>query len=121
MEEKGRNILLNAGIEPDSAIERFMGNEGLYMKYLLRFPEDENYRKLCDSIDIKDCKSAFIAAHTLKGVCGNLSLTEMEQILREQVEYLRNGDLEKAQNMMKQLKNTYDRVNKALKSVRAYM
>ncbi len=121
MEERVKKILTEAGIEPDSAIERFMGNEGLYFKYLLRFTGDENYRRLCEAIDAGDCKSAFEASHTLKGVCGNLSLTGMEKIVRDQVEYLRNGDLEKGRAFMKDLKESYERVSAALESVKEYI
>lgn len=118
MEAKRKELLLEAGIEPDSAIERFMGNEVLYMKYLLRFTEDQNYQSLCEAVDRGACKEAFVAAHTLKGVCGNLSITGMEGILREQVEYLRNNELENAENMMIQLKKAYDTVKNTLESVR---
>lgn len=118
MESNIMERLLNAGINPDSAIERFMGNEALYIKYLLRFADDDNYQKLCRSMEKEDCKSAFMAAHTLKGVCGNLSITRMEQLLRNQVEYLRNGDLKKASNMMEPLEKEYESVRNAIDYVR---
>lgn len=120
MESNIREKLLDAGINPDSAVERFMGNEALYMKYLLRFTDDDSYQKICRSMENEDCKGAFAAAHTLKGVCGNLSITGMEQLLREQVEYLRSGDLKKAQNMMGQLEEEYESVRNVLDYVRAY-
>lgn len=118
MEGNIRDRLLNAGINPDSAIERFMGNEILYVKYLLRFADDGNYQQLCSSVEKEDCKGAFAAAHTLKGVCGNLSITGMEQLLKEQVEYLRSGDLKKAQNMMGRMEEEYKRVRNVLEYVR---
>ena len=102
--------LKNAGIEADEAIERFMGNETLYLKYLLRFPGDENYQILCSSMVSGDVKRAFEAAHTLKGVCGNLSIKGMEKLLREQVEYLRAGEMEKAELMMNDLREAYEQV-----------
>jgi HPt (histidine-containing phosphotransfer) domain-containing protein len=121
MEDRVKNILTGAGIDPDSAIERFMGNEGLYFKFLFRFTSDENYRKLCDSIDSGDCKSAFEAAHTLKGVCGNLSLKALEQRIREQVEYLRSGEFEKAKSLMDSVKEEYEKASAAIESVKAYI
>lgn len=114
MTEEIRKKLLNAGIETETAIERFMGNEPLYLKFLLQFESDENYSRLCDAMERGDCQDAFVAAHTLKGVCGNLSINRMENILREQVEYLRNGELDKAQKMMEGLKAEYEQVKEVL-------
>lgn len=118
MKEQDMEILKNAGIDPESAIERFMGNEALYLKFLFRFPDDENYQNLCRFIEQQDCKNAFTTAHTLKGVCGNLSIKRMETILSEQVEYLRNGDLQKGRDMMPQLEEVYDRVKEAINELR---
>lgn len=106
--------LFNAGIDAEPAIERFMGNESLYIKYLLRFENDESYFNLCEAMEQKDCHNAFVAAHMLKGVCGNLSIKRMEGILREQVEYLRNEDFDKAQEMMDSLQREYENVKEAL-------
>lgn len=114
MNKQDMEKMVNAGIDPESAIERFMGNEALYIKYLFRFPNDENYQNLCRFIEQQDCKNAFTAAHTLKGVCGNLSIKSMENILKEQVEHLRNGDLEQGQKMMGQLKEAYVHINRAI-------
>lgn len=118
MKTQDMEKLVNAGIDPESAIERFMGNEALYLKFLLRFPDDENYQNLCRFIEQQDCKNAFIAAHTLKGVCGNLSIKSMEDILKKQVEYLRNGDLEQGQKMMEQLKDGYERINEVINELK---
>lgn len=114
MKKQDLEKMINAGIDPESAIERFMGNEALYLKFLFRFPEDENYENLCRSIEQQDCGNAFTAAHTLKGVCGNLSIKSMENILREQVEYLRNGELLQGQQMMGELNGAYDRIKEVI-------
>lgn len=118
MKQQDMEKLKLAGMDPENAIERFMGNEALYLKFLFRFPDDENYRNLCSSIEQQDCKSAFTAAHTLKGVCGNLSIIGMERILSEQVEYLRSGDLQKGQDMMPELKAAYENVKKVINELR---
>ena len=43
MNEALRKKLLGAGVDLDSALERFMGNEGLYLRFAGRFLEDRNY------------------------------------------------------------------------------
>ena len=75
MNEALRKKLLGAGVDPDSALERFMGNEGLYLRFAGRFLEDRNYEELLKAMEKGDTKAAFAAAHTLKGVSGNLSFT----------------------------------------------
>lgn len=118
MKKQDMEKMVNAGLDPESAIERFMGNETLYLKFLFRFPDDENYQNLCRFIEQQDCGNAFTAAHTLKGVCGNLSIKSMEDILREQVEYLRNGDLQQGQKMMGELKEVYDRIKEVINELK---
>lgn len=44
-------------------------------KFLVRVPDDPSYSQLCAALEKKDAAEAFRAAHTLKGVCKNLSLT----------------------------------------------
>lgn len=121
MTKEMKDKLLSAGIESELAVERFMGKESLYIKFLLRFENDESYFKLCEAMEQKDCHEAFTAAHMLKGVCGNLSIKRMETILREQVEYLRNGDLNRAQEKMDSLKWEYEKVKETLEWVREHV
>jgi HPt (histidine-containing phosphotransfer) domain-containing protein len=46
-------------------------------KFLLKLPNDPSYEALCNSLAKKDVEEAFRAAHTLKGVSQNLSLTRL--------------------------------------------
>lgn len=107
--------LKNAGIEAKSGIQRFMGNEDLYIKYLYRFLEDENYKNLQKALENGNIKDAFFAAHTLKGVCGNLSLIKMESILKIMVEELRQGNLQQAEDKMPELEDAYVQIQEVLK------
>ena len=65
----------------DSLIERFM----------LRFPQDQTMQQLRDATADGDQRSAFRAAHTLKGVAGNLSLAQLAQSASALTEQLRDG------------------------------
>lgn len=105
----------NAGIEAESGIQRFMGNEDLYIKYLYRFLEDENYKNLQKALENGNIKDAFFAAHTLKGVCGNLSLIRMESILKIMVEELRQENLQRAEEKMPDLADAYLHIQEVLK------
>lgn len=54
-----------------------MGNEALLERFLKKFPQDENYQKLCAAMEASDWEAALTAAHTLKGICGNLSIAPL--------------------------------------------
>lgn len=89
--EKKRQ-LIEAGVDFQRSLERFMNNEALYEKFLDRFPQDSNYRQLAQAVAQGDEKQAEIAAHTLKGVAGNLGFTELMGLLDEMVRRLRGGE-----------------------------
>ena len=61
---------------------------------------DTNYALLSEAIETADPDKALTASHTLKGVCGNLSMPELFRLLTCQVEALRAGDWGKAAGLM---------------------
>ena len=50
MNEENKKLLLEAGVDLDRTMERFMNNEGLYLKFLKRFPEDPNFAQMKENI-----------------------------------------------------------------------
>ncbi len=46
-------------------------------RFLLKVADDKSFELLCDSMANRDVETAFRAAHTLKGVCSNLSITRL--------------------------------------------
>lgn len=82
------------GADVDGALERFMADEELFVKCIELFTEDENFKLLEDAIAKKDYKTAFEAAHTLKGVSGNLGITPVYESLSVLVETLRSKGYE---------------------------
>lgn len=74
MDEMLKRKLAENGADVDGTLHRFMGNETLYLKFLLKFRDDANYRGLLESLDGENYEEAFKCAHTLKGVSANLGL-----------------------------------------------
>ena len=74
---------------------RFMGCDEKIIKYLKVFQRDTNFRLLCEAIEYEDYKTAFHAAHTIKGVTLNLSLTSLADSIIELTEMLRSGTQKK--------------------------
>ena len=71
---------------------RFMGNEAMYLRLLDMLFRDESLRQLGAALETGDIKSAFEAAHTLKGAVGNMGLTPLYQAVCAIVEPLRAGE-----------------------------
>lgn len=95
MDNQLLNELKTAGANVDEALERFMGNEKLYEKFLKKFAEDPSYVSLLDAIEKEDNHAAFIAAHTLKGVCGNFLLHLFLRLPRRRQNFSVRVSLEK--------------------------
>ena len=117
MDETRRAQLAAAGVDVEEALTRFMGNEDLMLKFLLRFPEDPSFSQLKAAMEHGDAAGAFTAAHTLKGVAGNLAMTGLFRQVSLLVEDLRSQDLPAAQARMPVLEETYTGIIAALGSL----
>lgn len=79
------------GGDYDAAMQRFM-TEGRLEKFTRMFAEDPSYGELEASLASDNLEEAFRAAHTLKGVCLNLSFTGLFQSVDAVTELLRHAD-----------------------------
>ena len=116
-ERKG--ILEEGGINVKEAMQRFMNNEQLWIKFLKKFKADSSYEKLVKSIEEKEWNKAFEAAHTLKGITGNLALSRLHDLVSRQTDYLRgeDNDFEAAVGMMPEITEVYENVLKLIEEV----
>lgn len=90
---------LSKDIDVVGAKERFMNNEALFKKFLMRFPTETTYPDLQEALKKKDTDNGFKLAHTLKGVAGNLSLISINNVLNPMVERLRKGEMPDEENI----------------------
>ena len=116
-ERKG--ILEEGGINVKEAMQRFMNNEQLWIKFLKKFKADSSYEKLVKSIEEKEWNKAFEAAHTLKGITGTLALSKLHDLVSRQTDYLRgeDNDFEAAVGMMPEITEVYENVLKLIEEV----
>lgn len=89
-----KKFLAACGGDYEGTMRRLMGNEMLFCRLLPKVFQDENFQKLEDALTLGDLDAAFDAAHTLKGVSGNLGLTSLYNAVCEIVEPLRRKDPE---------------------------
>lgn len=110
---------IDVGINYVDGVKRFSGNIGLYEKFLFRFPQDPSYDEMIQAYESQDYDKAFRAAHTMKGVTGNLSLDTLHSCLIPFVEALRSKELDGADGMLDKVKASYRQVIDALEENKA--
>ncbi|MBD5544473.1 MAG: Hpt domain-containing protein [Lachnospiraceae bacterium] len=114
MDEKFRKQMEENGANVDTTLDRFMGNEALYMKFIMKFLDDKNFEALVENIDKGDYEGAFNSAHALKGVTANLGLDPINESAAQITELLRNKkaeevDVEALKKCEEQLEKDYSR------------
>ena len=80
------------GANTAEGLARCFGNEALFLKLVMTIPDDAVFDRLKQSLDAKNLDAAFEAAHALKGVLGNLSLTPLYTTAVTITEHLRARD-----------------------------
>lgn len=67
MDSAFKKQLEESGADVDVTLKRFMGNEAIYMKFIMKFLDDKNYDGIKEGIEGHDYEKAFGCAHSLKG------------------------------------------------------
>ena len=78
------------GANTAEGLERCMGNEAFYLRLIGMVTADANFERLPKALKAGDLEAAFDAAHALKGVLANLSLTPLLKPAVEITELLRS-------------------------------
>lgn len=119
MTQEQREKLEANGFCIKDAMQRFMNKEQLWIKFLKKFKADTSYADLERALADRDCRRAFEAAHTLKGITGNLALVDFNRLISEQTEYLREpeNNLEAAVEMMPKITEVYENTIKIIDEV----
>ena len=88
-------------------------------RFLQRVVDDGSYKLLCDSVESGNLDEAFRAAHTLKGVCMNLSITRFAESASALTEALRekrelNAEV---QQLLQKVKEDYELTISSIKQL----
>ncbi|MBR0474216.1 MAG: Hpt domain-containing protein [Erysipelotrichaceae bacterium] len=78
------------GADVEEGLGRCFGQEEFYLTLVGMVLEEKNFDVLQQAIKDRDLDKAFEAAHALKGVLGNLSLTPVLKPVEEITELLRS-------------------------------
>ena len=77
------------GADTATGLERCMNSEDFYFRMIGMIAQEKSFDKLEEALKEDDLDKAFEAAHALKGVAGNLSLTPLYNDVAEITELLR--------------------------------
>lgn len=115
-----KEIFEEYGADYQSTMERFMGNEALYLKFLDMLFEDENLHKLGESVAGGHLEEAFEAVHTLKGVTANMGLLPLNNAVCDMVEPLRKKEVgEDYLTMYQNIENEFKRADRLRERLKA--
>lgn len=89
----------------------------LVKKFALKFLDDPSFKLLETSLSDGNTEEAFRAAHTLKGVCSNLSFNRLLRSSQEITEALRAGDIETARKLFPDVREDYQVTINAVKAL----
>ena len=93
-------------------------SERLVQKFVLKFLDDGSYKLLLDSLANGSHEEAFRAAHTIKGMCQNLSFSTLAASSSELTEALRGGATE-VDDLLLKVKEDYQRTADAINAFKA--
>ncbi len=94
MDEQFRKTLEENGIDVDTVLKRFLGNEAMFMKFIIKFLDDKSYEGVIENIEKRDYEEAFKSAHSLKGVTANLGIEPIRAVAAQITDMLRNKPAE---------------------------
>jgi len=94
-------------INVDEGLSRVMKNSALYCKLLGKFKNDTTINDIENAFAGSDAEKAKVAAHTLKGLAANLSLTELFKQVLELETQLKAGTINNDQLAL--VRTTFDR------------
>lgn len=104
-------------IDIDSALSRFMGNKSLLLKYIKKFVEDTNFDQMLKALEASDSETAFYHAHTLKGICANLSMTSLYDCFSQLTELLRSKKTNEALLLCQDIIPVYKNIKTFIQSL----
>ncbi|MCI8624305.1 MAG: Hpt domain-containing protein [Provencibacterium sp.] len=92
-------------------------SEKMVRKFVFKFLNDPSYALLESSLEAKNYEEAFRAAHTIKGVCQNLSFSRLFASSNALTEALRGGWTPEAEGLVQQVTADYQATVSAIRAL----
>lgn len=118
MTSEQTEMLAQHGIDYAEAMERFCGNECLFVRLAVKYADDPHFLALEAAMADDDAAAAEREAHSLKGIAGNLSFVRLYDLAARITDALRADDFEQARALMPALRESHDAVLEALEALK---
>lgn len=113
-----KDVLVNAGIDYDDGVRRCGDSADLYARLLGLFLEDDNFAEAKKSLVAKDYETLFERTHEIKGMSGNMSITDVYRCSSNVVALLRAKDYEAIPAAFDELDVAYEKAMRAIESAK---
>ena len=94
-------------------------SERIMQKFVLKFLNEGSFDLLMAALEAKDGEAAFRAAHTLKGVCLNLSFDKLLHSVEPLCEAVRHGWSDEAPALAEAVVSDYQQTIAAIRALQA--
>lgn len=81
--------------------------EEMVQRFIFKFLDEKSYDELNTAMQESDYETAFRAAHTIKGICQNLSLTKLYESSNRLTEALRFKKYQEAEELFNAFSEDY--------------
>lgn len=110
MNQNKIDALKAQGVNYEEGLHRFVDMVDLYEECLVKFADDTSLKAMQEGIEARDAQAVFRAAHSYKGLAGNLSINHIFTAVEEVVEMTRNTPSEEVD--FDKVKEIVDRIEK---------
>lgn len=90
-------------------------SDRLIDKFLKKFLDDPSFSQFMQAVDEQNAKDAFMALHTLKGICQNLGMGALYECSNELCELFRSGWSDEGASKKAVLSDVYEKTIHAIK------
>lgn len=111
-----------SGIDTKKAIERFMGNTALFLKFVRRLPDALRFDEIRSALAQEDDETFYMLVHTLKGTAANLSADELAECVQAiLVEYRTSGfkHMRKLEGLLREAETESENLSEILREMDA--
>lgn len=108
--------LAQYGIDYMDAMERMDDDADLYKMLALKYLTNQAYNDLVAALEVKEFDDAYKAAHTLKGVAGNLSFATLFKAAAAMSEALYEGEYQAAEKILPDVTSANEKVMQGLEA-----
>ncbi len=95
------------GWDLEGTLRRFGGSQMMLERFLKKFPQDPTFGKLEEAAEQGDLPGIETAAHTLKGIAGNLGLTALYEGCSSLVAAVRAGETQRVPGLWETVRAEY--------------